>query len=80
MVTLWQTISEPGPSLNFRMADELDTICGQANSAAIERPVRQNSTPRDGRGASCWVRVFLYCGYILMLQKNPESESVRDQQ
>src|SRR5260370_28030817 len=35
-------------AVNFRLAEELDTICGQANSAAIERPVRQNSTPRDG--------------------------------
>jgi hypothetical protein len=26
------------------------------------------------------VTAFLYCGYTLMLQKNPESESVRDQQ
>lgn len=33
-----------------RVADQLDTICGQANSAAIERPVRNNSTPRDGHG------------------------------
>jgi hypothetical protein len=38
---------------HFRFADELNTICGQANSAAIERPVRHNSTPRDRRGASC---------------------------
>ncbi|MGH9359053.1 MAG: hypothetical protein ACRD1O_07760 [Terriglobia bacterium] len=43
-----------GPVSNsFPVADELDTICGQANSAAIERPVRHNSTPRNGRGALC---------------------------
>jgi hypothetical protein len=39
----------------------------------------KNSTLCDG-GASCQAPLFLYCGYILMLQENPERESVRDQQ
>jgi hypothetical protein len=30
--------------------------------------------------ALCQAPAFLYRGYILLLQKNPESESVRDQQ
>ena len=58
------------------MADELDTICGRADSAAIERSVRRNSTPRDGRGALYGVPAVLHCGFRLMLQKNSKSESV----
>jgi hypothetical protein len=33
-----------------------------------------------GRGPANWAPVFLYCGYILRSQQNPEHESVRDQQ
>ena len=38
------------------------------------------TTPRDGRGALCRVPACLHCGFRLMLQKNSESESVRNQQ
>jgi hypothetical protein len=30
--------------------------------------------------ALCWMAALLHRGFILMLQKNPESDSVRDQQ
>ena len=33
---------------HFRLADELETICGPPNSAAIERPVRPHNPPGDG--------------------------------
>jgi hypothetical protein len=52
---------------SFQFAAELYTICGQANSAAIEGPVRHNSTPRDGRRALCSVPAFLQSGFGLML-------------
>jgi hypothetical protein len=42
--------------------------------------VRHNSIPRDGRGALCQAPAFLHCGFTWMLQKNAESESVRNQQ
>src|SRR5215813_2146880 len=32
----------------FWRANELETICGPPNSAAIERPVRPHNTPGDG--------------------------------
>jgi hypothetical protein len=32
------------------VADEVDMICGQANSAAIKRPVRHNSTLPTAEG------------------------------
>ena len=45
------------------------------------RPVQwRNSSPPDGRGALCWVPAFLHCEFTLTLQKNPEGESVCDQQ
>ena len=53
---------------------------GTCRLAAIERPVPRNSTNRDGRGALCSVPAFLHCGFRSMLQKNSESESVRNQQ
>jgi hypothetical protein len=39
------------------VADEVDMICGQANSAAIERPVRHNSTlpMAEGPYAKRWL-------------------------
>ena len=39
MVTLWQTISEPGPSLNFRMAD--DSRSDQADSEIVVSGLRE---------------------------------------
>ena len=42
--------------------------------------VRHNSTPRDGKATLCQVPTFLRCEFRLMLQKNPERESVRDEQ
>lgn len=38
------------------------------------------SNRRDGPSALGWVPAFPHCGFTLMLQKNPENESVRDQQ
>ena len=32
------------------------------------------------RGPADWALAFLYCGYLLRSQQNPERESVRDQQ
>jgi hypothetical protein len=39
------------------VADGVDMICGQANSAAIERPVQHNSTlpMAEGPYAKCWL-------------------------
>jgi hypothetical protein len=34
----------------------------------------------DVRGVLCQVPAFLHCGFRLMLQKDPETESVRNQQ
>ena len=45
----------------------------------LQRSVRPDS-PRDGLCALCWVPTFLHYGLVLMLQKNPESKSVGDQQ
>ena len=38
------------------------------------------SPPRGGWGTCCQAPALLYCGYTLLLQKNPKSECVRDQQ
>jgi hypothetical protein len=45
------------PSIELPVADEEDMICRQANSAAIERPVRHNSTlpMAEGPYAKCWL-------------------------
>ena len=47
------------PSQNrlLPVTDEVDMICGQANAAAIERPVRHNSTlpMAEGPYAKCWL-------------------------
>ena len=40
----------------------------------LKRPVRRDSTPRDGRGALCYVPAFSHCGFRLMLQKDSESD------
>ena len=42
-----------------------------------------SSSPRDTHVHQtnlCCVPALLYCGYLFMLQKNPEAESVRNQQ
>ena len=36
--------------------------------------------PAMAPAALCWVPAFLQCGFRLMLQKNPETKSVRNQQ
>jgi hypothetical protein len=50
MILCWMTgkpsIELSRWGLDFRVADEVDTICGQANSAAIEEPMRHNSSSR----------------------------------
>ena len=66
--------------VSLRIADELDTICGPGQFGGHRAVVRHNSTPRDGRAALCQAPALLHLGLRLMLHKNPETESVRDQQ
>jgi len=51
------TLLIPSQDRLLPVADEVDMICGQANSAAIERPVRRNSTlpMPEGPYAKCWL-------------------------
>src|ERR1700676_1205977 len=71
----WPLTGKRGSNPKVTFADELDTICGQANPAPIERPAQHNSAPH----ALCPLPAFLHCGFGLMLQKNSEPESVRYQ-
>jgi hypothetical protein len=41
-------------------------------------PRKASAISAMAAGALCWVPAFLHCGCWLMLQKNPETESVRN--
>jgi hypothetical protein len=71
----------------FKNIGEIGTFIGTPGDGChlglielFERRCQQNSTPRNRRVDLSEVSAFLQCGYLFMLQKNPESESVRNEQ
>ena len=68
-------------SSDAKRVPPLVALASCPRQSGVYRTARpKKNSPRDRRGLLCQTSAFLHCGCRLMLQKNPESEPVRDQQ